>query len=164
MDNYIMQVTQQPIVTTGMLIRRPVEEVFRAFTDPAITTKFWFTKSSGKLEAGKRIQWEWEMYGVGTEVHVLEVEDNRRILMEWSPPDVTVVEWTFEAHEGYGEQGEQATYVQVTNSGFHGTGDDMVREALDSTGGFTMVLCAAKALLEHQIVLTVVADKAPPAG
>lgn len=164
MDEKRMEITEQPIVAAGLLIRRPVAEVFRAFTDPEITTKFWFTKSSGKLEAGKRVQWEWEMYGVGTEVHVLELEENRRILMEWSPPEVTLVEWVFEAYEAYGEHGEQATYVQVTNSGFHGTGDDMVREALDSTGGFTMVLCAAKALLEHHIVLTVVADKAPPAG
>lgn len=46
-----------------MLIRKPVEDVFEAFIDPGITTKFWFTKSSGKLGVGKRIRWDWEMYG-----------------------------------------------------------------------------------------------------
>jgi uncharacterized protein YndB with AHSA1/START domain len=44
-----------------MLIRKPVAEVFEAFVNPDITTKFWFTKSSGRLEAGKQVQWEWEM-------------------------------------------------------------------------------------------------------
>ncbi|GAA2220699.1 hypothetical protein ACFY2R_22325 [Micromonospora olivasterospora] len=35
--------------------------------------------------------------------------------------------------------------------------------AIDSMGGFTMVLCACKALLEHGAVLTAVGD-AHPAG
>jgi len=39
-------------------------------------------------------------------------------------------------------------------------GNDRIEE-FDSTGGFTMVLSALKALLEHDVVLTVVADKAP---
>jgi len=35
-----------------MLVRKPVGEVFEAFVDPAITSRFWFTRSSGRLEAG----------------------------------------------------------------------------------------------------------------
>jgi uncharacterized protein YndB with AHSA1/START domain len=57
------QLTQVPIAKTGMLIRSPIEDVFAAFIEPTVTTKFWFTKSSGRLEAGKPIKWEWEMYG-----------------------------------------------------------------------------------------------------
>jgi len=38
-----------------MLIRKLVAEVFEAFVDPAITTRFWFTKGSGRLEKGKQI-------------------------------------------------------------------------------------------------------------
>ncbi|MNL84891.1 hypothetical protein D3C87_2130070 [compost metagenome] len=53
--------------------------------------------------------------------------------------------------------------MSITNAGFKGDGDDRVREAIDSMGGFTMVLCALKALLEHNVHLNVVADKAPPA-
>tara|TARA_R110000823_G_scaffold65353_1_gene153377 strand:+ start:1118 stop:1294 length:177 start_codon:yes stop_codon:yes gene_type:complete len=50
-------------VEAQMMIRKPVEEVFKAFIDPNITTKFWFTKSSGPLKKGKTVTWEWEMYG-----------------------------------------------------------------------------------------------------
>ena len=39
-----------------MIIRKPVAEVFEVFMDPAITSKFWFTKGSGRLEAGKQIR------------------------------------------------------------------------------------------------------------
>ena len=45
------QMRTDPVVTAAMLIRRPASEVFEAFVDPDITTKFWFTKSSGRLVA-----------------------------------------------------------------------------------------------------------------
>jgi uncharacterized protein YndB with AHSA1/START domain len=51
MDN--LQLKQVPVTKTGMLIRRSVADVFEAFVNPDITTKFWFTKSSGRLEAGR---------------------------------------------------------------------------------------------------------------
>jgi uncharacterized protein YndB with AHSA1/START domain len=44
----------------SMLIRRPVVELFEAFTNPEITTRFWFTKSRGRLEVGKTVTWEWK--------------------------------------------------------------------------------------------------------
>src|ERR1044071_9300768 len=71
------------IAKTEMLIRKPVAEVFEAFINPEITTKFWFTKSSGRLEAGKQIRWDWEMYNSGTDVTVKVIEPNQRILVEW---------------------------------------------------------------------------------
>ena len=53
-------------VEAQMLIGKSVSTVFQAFIDPKITTNFWFTKSSGQLETGKTITWEWEMYGAST--------------------------------------------------------------------------------------------------
>ncbi|TMV52283.1 polyketide cyclase [Paenibacillus mesophilus] len=144
---------QIPVVKTEMLIRKPVDIVFEAFIDPAITTKFWFTRSSGRLEAGKRVQWDWEMYGASADVDVLEIEENKRIVIDFG----TTVEWTF------APRGENETFVSITTSGFTGDGDDIVKQAMDSTEGFTIVLCGLKALLEHDIVLNLVSDKAPDA-
>jgi uncharacterized protein YndB with AHSA1/START domain len=141
------------IAKVEMLIRKPVAEVFEAFIDPAITTKFWFTKSSGRLEMGKRVQWDWEMYGVSAEVDVKEIEESKRILIEFD--DNTTVEWIFTPRE------ENETFVTITNSGFKGDRDDIVMQVIDSTGGFTIVLCGLKALLEHNIVLNLISDKAP---
>jgi len=53
MDN--PQLSHVPVTKTGMLIRRPVAEVFEAFVNPNITTRFWFTRSSGRLESGKAV-------------------------------------------------------------------------------------------------------------
>lgn len=151
-----MALQTEPIVKTQMLIRRPVAEVFEAFVDPAITTRFWFTKSSGRLEPGKQVRWDWEMYGVFADVDVKAVEPNRRILIEWDDPPCPV-EWIFTARE------DNTTLVSITNSGFRGSEDEVVAQAIDAMGGFVMVLAGAKALLEHNIVLNLVADHHPGA-
>ena len=54
---------EQIVAKAEMLIRVPVTNVFEAFVDPVITSKFWFSRGSGKLEAGKTVRWGWEMYG-----------------------------------------------------------------------------------------------------
>jgi len=143
-----------PAVQTQMLVRRPVDEVFNAFVDPAITTRFWFTRSSGKLEPGAKVTWEWEMYGVSAEVHVKVIEPPSRILIEWGEPS-TIVEWQFTSLEA------EATLVQISNTGFQGTAEEVVGMALDSMGGFSLVLAALKAWLEHGIALNLVADRDP---
>jgi uncharacterized protein YndB with AHSA1/START domain len=42
-----LTLSRSPITRVGMLIRGPARDVFAALTDPALTTRFWFTKSSG---------------------------------------------------------------------------------------------------------------------
>jgi len=148
--------TLELVAKAEMLIRKPVEEVFEAFIDPEITTKFWFTKSSGKLEVGNQVRWDWEMYGVSAELDVKEVEENKRIFIRFH--DNTNVEWLFI------RRSENETFVSITNSGFQGDRDSIVDQVIDSTGGYTMVLCGLKALLEHGISLNLVADKAPDAN
>ena len=151
-----LQLTQVPIAKAEMLIRKPVAKVFEAFVNPEITNRFWFTKSSGPLEAGKRITWTWEMYDVSIQVDVKEVEVDKRILIEWGNyGSMTTVEWIFTPYEN------GATYVSITNSGFQGDGDKVVSDALDSKGGFTWVLAGLKALLEHNIELNAIADAFP---
>lgn len=152
-----MNIQNVPIATTAMLIRKPVSDVFEAFVNPAITSKFWFTKGSSRLQVGKQIRWDWEMYNVSVQVNVKAIEDNQRILTEWGSlgEKPTTVEWVFTSRS------DNSTFVSVTNSGFSGDGDEIVSQALDSTGGFTLVLAGAKAYLEHNITLNLIADRFP---
>ncbi|WP_196792989.1 MULTISPECIES: SRPBCC domain-containing protein [spotted fever group] len=60
-----------------------MDQVFEAFINPNITSKFWFTKSSDKLEVKKQITWTWEMYGFSAQINVQEIEKNKKILIEW---------------------------------------------------------------------------------
>jgi uncharacterized protein YndB with AHSA1/START domain len=154
-----MNLTQPPVAKAELLIRKPVAEVFEAFVNPDITTKFWFTKSSGKLETGKTVRWEWEMYDASDQVNVKALDINKRILIEWSSDGAedgrTQVEWKFTSRR------DDTTFVSITNSGFVGDGDSVVQQALESMGGFTLVLAGAKAWLEHNLNLNLVADKFP---
>ena len=155
MNRESLQLTHVPIVETGMLIRKPVADVFEAIVNPEITTRFWFTWSTGRLEAGKRVRWEWEMYGVSSEVSVLALEPHQRIVLEWSGySGPTTVEWRFtELRDG--------TFVSVSESGWTGSGDELVKYATDSTQGFSLMLAGLKAFLEHNIQLNLIGDRFP---
>jgi uncharacterized protein YndB with AHSA1/START domain len=152
-----LQLTRRPEAKVQMLIRRPVDQVFEAFVDPAITSRFWFSKGSGRLEAGKQVRWDWEMYGVFAQVDVKAIDKDKRIVIDWSSPGeaATTVEWNFDART------DGTTLVKIVNSGFVGDGDRMVDNALDSKGGFSFVLAGLKAFLEHGVALSLVADHAP---
>lgn len=148
-----MSLEKPPVARTQMLVRKPVAEVFEAFVNPAVTSRFWFTRGSGRLEPGAEVTWHWDTYGFSVPVTVKELERDRRLLVEWPTP----VEWVFD------DRGDGTTFVTITASGFTGTDDETVTKAIDSMGGFCFVLAACKAHLEHGVELNVVADHDPGA-
>ncbi|MCX2451432.1 SRPBCC family protein [Pedobacter sp. PLR] len=144
--------TNGPFVEAQMLIRKPAASVFQAFIDPEITKNFWFTKSSGQLETGKSVTWEWEMYKVSSTVLVKEIITNEKIALEWDQYS-TPVEFLFEATS------PETTYVTIKQYGFRTSGDELLAEINGASGGFTTVLDGLKAYLEHGINLNLIADK-----
>src|SRR5690606_65680 len=143
-----------PEVRTGMLIRRPVDEVYQAFTEPAVTSWFWFTHGDRRLSPGARAAWTWGMYGVCTRVAVKDVQVNSRILIDWNLEDQpTEVEWRFQARD-------RTTWVEIFNRGFAAT-DEGVAAALDAMEGFTLVLAGAKLWLERAIEPAFIVDRFP---
>lgn len=150
-----LQLTKAPSAVAEMLIRRPAAEVFNAFIDPTVTTKFWFTKSSGPLEEGKEVTWTWEMYDISAVYKVSKIESGKSISGEWPYGGTTTqLEFRFIPCQ-------DGTFVSIINAGFEGSGDKVVANALDSKGGFTWVLAGLKAYLEHGICLNLVADAFP---
>lgn len=151
-----LHLTKAPIAKAEMLIRKPAMEVYEAFIDPAITTRFWFSRGSGKLEAGKQVRWDWEMYGASAVVDVIALDPGKRILIEWGAEDErTTVEWVFIERE------PGTTFVSITNAGFKGDGDTLVAMAIGSATGFELVLAGLKAYFEHGIELNLIANRFP---
>jgi uncharacterized protein YndB with AHSA1/START domain len=140
-------------VEAQMLIRKPIEDVFEAFINPEVTTNFWFTKSTGKLEEGKTVTWEWEMYGVKNVVNVHQIIPNQLIKTVWGEPSVNV-DYEFKTMEN-------GTLVVIKSYGFTQTDEELLRQVNDNTGGFTTVLDGCKAYLEHGINLRLIEDKFP---
>lgn len=148
-----MSLQKEPVARAHLLIRRPVEEVFEAFVDPSITSRFWFTRGSASLKQGTEVMWHWDMYAATAQVRVRVIEPNRRILIEWPTP----VEWVF------APRGDDATFVQITASGFSGSDEEKVAQTIDAMGGFSFLLAGCKAFQEHGVELNLVADHNPDA-
>jgi uncharacterized protein YndB with AHSA1/START domain len=143
-----------PVVNTGMLIRRPVDEVYQAFTEPGVTSWFWFTHGDRRMSQGAQLTWTWGMYGVSTRVAVKALETDKRILIDWNLDDQpTEVEWRFEPRG-------DATWVELSNRGFPAT-DEGVKAALDAMEGFTLALAGAKIWLEHALEPNFALDRFP---
>lgn len=151
-----LQLSHIPVAKAGMLIRKPADVVYEAFVNPDVTTRFWYTRSDGRLEVGKRIRWYWDIYGVSSLVEVKQLEPGKRIRIEWGIGEQpTIVEWTFSPRP------DGSAFVSITNSGFSGDGDAVVEQTMDSAAGFGLVLAGLKAHLEHGIELNLVADRFP---
>jgi len=127
-----MEPRNPPLAKGQTRIRKPASAGFAAFVDPAVTTRFRFTRSSGRLEAGKHVRWSRKMCDVRASVQAKEIDPNKSNLVEWGEPP-RAAEWPFASR--------------------------VAARALDSRGGFTIVRAAFEALLEQGMTLSLVADQ-----
>lgn len=149
----------QPIAKAQMLIRKPVNEVFEAFVDPEITSKFWFTKGSGRLEEGKSITWEWGQFGVQAAIWVTKIVLNQQISFEWPAGVETDNHRTVNIR--LEEKSEEATFVTVEEKEFDVDDEAAIQHIVGQTEGWTLVLSAMKAFLEQRINLNLISDHKP---
>lgn len=154
LDSILPDTEDKVYVKAQMMIRKPVATVFEAFINPDITRHFWFTRGSARLEAGRSVLWEWEMYGVSSPVRVLAILSDEKIIIDWGEPATRVI-------FGFRALAPDQTYVEIRQSGLQESGEELLAQVNDLTGGFTTVLDGLKAYLEHGINLNLVADKFP---
>ncbi|WP_409020046.1 SRPBCC domain-containing protein [Brevundimonas vesicularis] len=144
-------------VKTGMLIRRPVDEVYQAFTEPGVTTWFWFTHADRRISPGAKATWTWAMFDLSIKIEVKSMERDRHILILWDTENTpSEIEFRFE------ERG-RATWVEIINSSFP-TDEAGLEAALKAMEGFTLVLAGAKLWLEQAIEPRFIRDSDPDAA
>lgn len=147
------------IAKSQMLIRKPVGEVFEALVNPGITSKFWFTKGSGRLEAGKDVEWEWGQFGVEATISVIEVKKDELIRFQWQSGEgnsnFRKVEISFEPKP------DNKTFVQAVEKGFEKDDQDLIQKIAGQTEGWALVLSGLKAWLEYELNLNLIADHKP---
>lgn len=143
---------RRPVGRAAMIIRRPASETYRAFVEPEILTRFWLSGASSPLTVGKPVKWDFMVPGATVQCETRVLEESKRIEVDW--PDGTTVTWRFS--RGL----EFATLVEVEHHGFKGSPQEQVDAAIDSTQGFSIVLCDLKVLLESGESPHLVRDKA----
>lgn len=130
---------EKPVAVAEILIRKPAAQVYRAFVEPSELKKFWLSSASGPLSVGKKVEWNFMVDGAYAETTATALVPNETIRWKWndgSEAEVMLVETP------------EGTIVRVENSGFAGDAEEAMATAIESTQGFTIVLCDLKVLLE----------------
>jgi len=136
-------------------IAKPVHEVFEAVADPRQLSGYFTTGGAeGRLETGSTVTWDFADFPGAFPVKVVEVIKDKRIVLNWGaaegaaidPSGDTTVTMTFEALE------DGRTLVTITETGW-GETQKGFDSAMGNTEGWTGMLCAMKAFLEHGINL-----------
>ncbi|HXH53710.1 MAG TPA: SRPBCC domain-containing protein [Sphingomicrobium sp.] len=145
-------------------VARPVHEVFEAVADPQQLSQYFTTGGAqGRLEPGSTVTWDFHDYPGAFPVDVVEVVPDEKIVLRWdaaegeqaaaqggeiTPADYkTQVTMTFSPLDG-----GSRTLVEIREEGWRET-----QGALDASygncQGWSQMLCALKAWLEHGINL-----------
>lgn len=137
-------------------IARPVAEVFEAVANPAELSRYFTTGGAkGRLEPGATVYWDFHDFPGAFPVHVVQVEPNQRIVLEWgaaegtavaSASGRTTVTMTFEPIE------DGRTLVTIAEEGWRETPAGL-EASYGNCHGWTQMLCAMKAWVEHGINL-----------
>ena len=134
-------------------IARPVHDVFEAVADPDQLSQYFTTNGAkGRLETGATVVWDFADFPGAFPVHVVEVEQDRRIALRWQAagtdddPYETTVTMDFESLE------DGRTLVTIAEEGWHDT-DAGAEASYGNCEGWTGMLCALKVWVEHAINL-----------
>jgi len=140
--------------TIGGRISKPVREVFEAVVNPDHLSRFFTTGGAkGRIETGAVVTWDFHDFPGAFPVHVVEVEQDKRIVLRWDAAENaaesdasgarrTTVVMTFEPIDG------GRTLVRVSEYGWSETPEGL-SASYGNCEGWTGMLCAMKVWLEH---------------
>lgn len=137
--------------TVSGRISRPLAEVFEAVVNPDTLSSYFTTGGArGRLVTGAEVSWDFHDFPGAFPVLVQEVVQNEKIILQWEADGLkdvwTTVIMTFQPI------GEGRTLVQITEYGWPETGAG-AKACFGSCEGWTGMLCAMKAWMEHGINL-----------
>ncbi len=146
-------------------IAKPVHEVFEAVADPKQLSQYFTTgDAEGRLETGKTVTWDFHDYPGAFPVDVVEVVPDSKIILKWAasegePPNLpevdarergqdyqTTVTMTFQGLD------DGRTLVEIAEEGWRET-EGALKASYGNCQGWSQMLCALKAWLEHGINL-----------
>jgi uncharacterized protein YndB with AHSA1/START domain len=144
-------------------IAKPVHEVFEAVADPATLSRYFTTGGAqGRIEEGATVTWDFHDYPGAFPVKVVEVVPDERIVLEWQAsegeaPNLdggeivdadyrTTVTMTFKALD------DGRTLVEIAEEGWR-ENQGALQASYGNCQGWSQMLCALKAWLEHGINL-----------
>ncbi|MFE4704480.1 SRPBCC family protein [Peribacillus simplex] len=133
-------------IITKFKIDKPTNEVFEAIVDPERIGNFWVSSSSERWEQGRMLTLRYNEYDAEVVIHVLEVEENRKIVFSWGGNDQeTIVTITLK------ELDEMSTSIEVNESGLKEDDPELINKMIGQKEGWVYTLTCLKGYLENDV-------------
>jgi uncharacterized protein YndB with AHSA1/START domain len=134
-------------IKAALQISKPVNEVFDAIIDPKKMSNYFISKSSGKMEEGRQIMWQFPEFDMEFPIRVKKIEKNKYISFCWDLEGFELlVEITLTPKES------KATIVNITEKS-RNNDDAGIKWLQSNTEGWANFLACLKAYLEYGINL-----------
>lgn len=138
----------QPLeIKTSIQVLKPIGEVFEAIVNPEHMSQYFISKSTGRMEEGKTLVWNFPEFDMDCPVRVGKIEKDAFISYSWDNDNQeTLVEISLHA------KGDQATVLRITEKGMENT-EAGIKWLKGNTEGWANFLACLKAYLEYGINL-----------
>lgn len=129
-------------------VRKPAVEVFDAVVNPEKLSRYFVQSASAALAEGTTVHWRFAEIPGEHPVVVRRVVKDQTVVLEYDRPDggKIGVEMVFLPLDA------SATTVQITETGWRATPED-ISESYGNAGGWMHMMCCLKAYLEYGINL-----------
>jgi uncharacterized protein YndB with AHSA1/START domain len=141
-------------------IARPVHDVFEAVADPDQLSRYFTTGGAkGRMDTGATVMWDFHDFPGAFPVEVVEVEQDRKIVFRWQANEgvsdgapLDSVDYKTEVTMMFEPLDDGRTLISVTEHGWRETQTGL-NGSYGNCMGWTQMICALKAWLEHGINL-----------
>jgi uncharacterized protein YndB with AHSA1/START domain len=139
--------SQKLEIKASLKISKSLHTVFEGIVDPEKMSNYFISKSTGRMEAGKTVTWQFPEFDMSFPVRIDKVETDKFISFYWDDVDgsSTLVEISLKPMD-------DATFVTVTekNRDHNEAGIKWLKQ---NTEGWANFLACLKAYLEYGINL-----------
>lgn len=135
-------------INTALKVQKPVHEVFEAIVDPAKMSNYFIASSTGRMEEGKTLTWQFPEFDMQFPVQVKKVEADKYISYSWGDMEgqETLVEISLQPKEN------NSTFVSITEKS-KDNNEAGLKWLVGNTSGWANFLACLKAYLEYGINL-----------
>lgn len=134
-------------IKTAIQILKPVNEVFDAIVDPSKMSNYFISKSTGRMEEGRQLKWQFPEFEMEFPIRVGKIEKDRYISFYWDLDGIELlVEITLTSVNN------TATIVTITEKS-RKNDEAGIRWLKGNTEGWANFLACLKAYLEYGINL-----------
>ncbi len=137
-------------IKTAIQILKPVHEVFEAIVDPSKMSNYFISKSSGRMEEGKNLIWNFPEFELDFPVRIGKIEMDKYISYYWKDMEDSrelLVEMTLTA------KGDNNTTVVTITEKSRENDEAGIKWLKGNTEGWANFLACLKAYLEYGINL-----------